>query len=464
MDAESEYAISNSSSMNSLSTINDTPCVSISEDDWIEITITIQELINEILEENIIRISNANIYKEITQAVVDVLYETLSHLISEDESIFDDIQELAEQMVEIEFERSDIPKRSLTMTLDVLDEQTLEMKEILHNQIQVLRDIPQPQQKSKEWYEFRYNLISASNLWKALGTEAQRNSLIYEKCKPLDIEKIEQSNGNVYGSMHWGVKYEPVTVQIYEDMYQTKVEEFGCIQHPKYSFIGASPDGINIDQTSNRFGRMLEIKNIVNREITGIPKTEYWVQTQIQMETCDLDLCDFVETRFNEYDETRFYEDSKHEYKGVILHFVEKPSFDENEVMIFKPAMPVYVYKPLSIENNKETIENWIKECKIEWAEKDHALFSVNYWYMEEFSCVLIQRNRPWFQNAVKHIEHTWETILKERIEGYEHRAAKKRVPKINILMDASSNAYISNIQSKNSVCLVKLDENGNSV
>ena len=175
---------------------------------------------------------------------------------------------------------------------------------------------------------------------------------------------------------------------------------------------------------------MLEIKNIVNREITGIPKTEYWVQTQIQMETCDLDLCDFVETRFNEYDETRFYEDSKHEYKGIILHFVEKPTFDENEVMIFKPAMPVYVYKPLSIENNKETIENWIKECKTEWAEKDHALFSVNYWYMEEFSCVLIQRNRPWFQNAVKHIEHTWETILKERVEGYEHRAAKKRVRK----------------------------------
>lgn len=461
MDAESEYAISNSSSMESLSSINDTHCVSISEDDWIEITITIQELINEILEENIIRISNANIYKEITEAVVDVLYETISHLFTEDVGIFDDIQELAEQMVEFEFERSDIPKRSLTMTLDVLDEQTLEMKDILHNQIQVLRDIPQPQQKSKEWYKFRYNLISASNLWKALGSEAQRNSIIYEKCKPLDIEKIEQSNGNVHGSMHWGVKYEPVTVQIYEDMYQTKIEEFGCIQHPKYSFIGASPDGINIDQASNRFGRMLEIKNIVNREITGIPKTEYWVQTQIQMETCDLDLCDFVETKFNEYDETRFYEDSKRDYKGVILHFIEKPSFDENEVMIFKPAMPVYVYKPLSIENNKETIENWIKECKIEWAEKDHALFSVNYWYMEEFSCVLIQRNRPWFQNAVKHIEHTWETILKERVEGYEHRAAKKRVPKINILMDASSNHYVSNIQPKSSICLIRLDEDG---
>ena len=83
---------------------------------------------------------------------------------------------------------------------------------------------------------------------------------------------------------------------------------------------------------------------------------------------------------------------------------------------------------------------------------------------MEEFSCVLIQRNRLWFQNAVKHIQHTWETILKERVEGYEHRAAKKRVPKINVLMDPSSNTYISNIQPKNGVCLVKLDEHGNNL
>ena len=97
-----------------------------------------------------------------------------------------------------------------------------------------------------------------------------------------------------------GVKYEPVTILIYEDMYKTKVEEFGCIQHPEYNFIGASPDGINIDETNNKFGKMLEIKNIVNREITGIPKTEYWIQTQIQMETCDLNECDFLETRFSE--------------------------------------------------------------------------------------------------------------------------------------------------------------------
>ena len=81
---------------------------------------------------------------------------------------------------------------------------------------------------------------------------------------------------------------------------------------------------------------------------------------------------------------------------------------------------------------------------------------------MEEFSCVLIERNRKWFENAVKHIEHTWETILKERVDGYEHRAAKKRVPKINVFMDASSDSYVTNIQKKQSACLIRLDEEGN--
>jgi hypothetical protein len=42
---------------------------------------------------------------------------------------------------------------------------------------------------------------------------------------------------------------------------------------------------------------MLEIKNVVSREITGIPKPEYYVQMQLQMEVCDLEECDFLETK-----------------------------------------------------------------------------------------------------------------------------------------------------------------------
>ena len=41
---------------------------------------------------------------------------------------------------------------------------------------------------------------------------------------------------------------------------------------------------------------MLEVKNPVSREITGMPKKAYWAQMEIQMEVWDLNECDFLET------------------------------------------------------------------------------------------------------------------------------------------------------------------------
>ena len=52
---------------------------------------------------------------------------------------------------------------------------------------------------------------------------------------------------------------------------------------------------------------------------------------------------------------------------------------------------------------------------------------------MEIISCVLVLRNKHWFNKINEQIKDTWSIIEKERVDGYEHRAAKKRaVPKIN--------------------------------
>ena len=88
--------------------------------------------------------------------------------------------ELIEQIVELELDNNTIPKRSLTITLNTYDNVNNETKDEINMKLEYLKSIPQPQQKSLEWYDFRYNLISASNLWKIFGTESQRNSLIYE--------------------------------------------------------------------------------------------------------------------------------------------------------------------------------------------------------------------------------------------------------------------------------------------
>jgi len=285
---------------------------------------------------------------------------------------------------------------------------TLPNTDRLTNHIAALRAIPQPAQKSQEWHEFRHGLMTASNIWKALASEAQRNSLIYEKCKPL------QTNNHSFGggSLQWGIRYEPITIEIYQRLYNTKVEDFGCIRHPTHHFIGASPDGINIDPESDRYGRMIEVKNIVNREITGIPKEEYWTQMQIQMETWDLDECDFIETRFCEYDDEQDYiADIDQEWKGVILEFQDLTSLAMYSEYILNPTDD-------SIQEMKHTMKT------------THAFYKATYWYLDEFSCVYVPRNRKWFQSVLPQLQTTWDTIVAERQSGYEHRASKKRAQK----------------------------------
>jgi hypothetical protein len=248
-------------------------------------------------------------------------------------------------------------------------------------------------------------------------------------------------------------------------MYQTKIGDFGCIPHKNYHFIGASPDGINIDTNNiEKYGRMIEIKNIFNREITGVPKQEYWIQTQIQMETCDLDECDFVETRIKEFENSNaFYEDSTHEYKGVILYFVHRMNMtNQTNLSVNEMNTPVYKYMPLeiSLTNNKEEIDRWISQTK-EQNSEDQLLFNTIYWYMDELSCVLIKRNPQWFESAVPKIKELWDIVLKERVEGYSHRAAKKKTkPEIVVQTNpdvTDTTHIIKNLPLSNHICLVKL-------
>jgi putative phage-type endonuclease len=237
-------------------------------------------------------------------------------------------------------------------------------------QLTLLRSKPQPAQRTPEWYQFRHNLITASNAYKAFDSQATKNQLIYEKCQPLtsvqssnvniDSELVEEVKMvNVNSTLHWGQKYEPLSVKVYEHIYETGVEDFGCIQDEEYAFLGASPDGINTDINSTRYGRMLEIKNIVNREIDGIPKKEYWIQMQLQMKVCDLDECDFLETRFTEYADQEAYNsdinpDEIHDnYDGKqFVNACLSSDLKRKGIIIYfhtKEGKPYYLYKPLDM-------------------------------------------------------------------------------------------------------------------
>ena len=283
--------------------------------------------------------------------------------------------------------------------------------------IEYLRTRPQPPQRTDAWYKFRHNLITASNAYKAFESQSSINQLIYEKCQPLKSAETDSlSFVNVKSPFHWGQKYEPVSVLLYEQMFKTKIEDFGCIQHDKYYFIGASPDGINVDPSSPLYGRMLEIKNVVSREITGIPKKEYAIQMQLQMEVCNLDECDFLETKFVEFgSETEFYNDvSDTKAKGVIVYFV-------------RDGKPFYVYKPLHIVSRGD-IESWEQETMEKYS--DLVWIQNIYWRLDVLSCIVVKRDKFWFESHVGQLEKVWKIIEEERVTGFSHRAPNKRIVK----------------------------------
>ena len=77
---------------------------------------------------------------------------------------------------------------------------------------------------------------------------------------------------------------------------------------------------------------------------------------------------------------------------------------------------------------SEENYNTWYDNCL---EEKSHLSWIKNiYWKLDVISCVLVLRNKKWF-NAVKDkFIDIWETIIREKKTGYEHRKPKKRVKK----------------------------------
>ena len=165
---------------------------------------------------------------------------------------------------------------------------------------------------------------------------------------------------------------------------------------------------------------------------------------QLQMETCDFNDCDFLETRFVEYDSYSSFKDDgdfltsvKGEMKGVIMYFSSKE------------GKPIYIYKPLNmVEEYYES--TWEQEQMEKQGSLGLSWIKNIYWRLDEASCVLVLRNRKWFHDNISKLAEVWDIILSERQTGYEHRAPAKRAKK-----DAQD-AQDAEIEE---VCLLSIDK-----
>ncbi len=306
----------------------------------------------------------------------------LSEMLYHVKSVMDEIEELPEEVY----------VQSLLLCTRGRTSYVLPPLENVTETIEYLRSIPQPDQRSLEWHSMRHKLITASIAYKALGTEASIRELVKSKQQPYTT----MEDTNFEGPRHWGVKYEPLSIQYYEYTYQTEIGEFGCILHPNYTFLAASPDGINIKESSPLYGRMLEIKNPFSRVITGNPKKAYWTQCQLQMEVCNLNSCDFLETRFTEYESEEafradgtFQQSADGKCKGVFLQvFHDKVS---------------YLYPPFQC--SEEEFTTWSSD-KI-----DDSWINTIYWKLDDVSVTLIGRQQEWFNRIVPQLKKVHDQI-----------------------------------------------------
>jgi len=172
------------------------------------------------------------------------------------------------------------------------------------------------------------------------------------------------------------------------------------------------------------------------------------------MEVCDLDECDFLETKFVEYPDRLAYEEDTLENqtditiskdnktKGIIIHFHNKD------------GTPFYLYKPLELTNITD-IKQW-QENAIDTYQShpyNHTFVQFIYWKLEKVSCVLVLRNKKWFKDNIKDLQDIWSIIEKERVSGYEHRAPNRKVKKENITN------YFVPTSGSGSGCLLKINK-----
>jgi putative phage-type endonuclease len=276
-------------------------------------------------------------------------------------------------------------------------------------QVKRLELMPQPEQRSPEWYEMRHSMLSASDWGSILGMSKYgggKNQVLVKKCCD-DVPFFTNA------AMQWGIKYEAVAIQIYEHRNQTKVIEFGCIRHPTISHLGASPDGITAD------GVMVEIKCPSSREIDGIIPEGYYCQVQGQLEVCELDRCDFLECKLFEYESEEDYLDDadksgNHFYcryggeKGVVANFYDQ-----------KGDKKYYEYSPVGILGDE--LVAWKAGILEKYRNEKRYIFQeFTYWFLERVSCIPIYRNQEWFYKASKELAEFWGQVVYYRSVGPE--------------------------------------------
>ena len=149
----------------------------LSEEDEVDLYEMCFSLIHEFMEENPTIISDPHfeeLLEENINELVHKMFDGSLYYTEESEEEIDEIITICKR----DFFEFIIPPRSYKSSI-IINKPNIEK---IACQINILRQKPQPTQRTAEWYADRFNLITASNAYKIFESDAMRNQLIYEKC------------------------------------------------------------------------------------------------------------------------------------------------------------------------------------------------------------------------------------------------------------------------------------------
>lgn len=298
--------------------------------------------------------------------------------------------------------------------------------------VEILNNKPKQVQGTQEWLRKRQTCLTASNITNIINNR-NLDYILLDKC---GYDKLTFASGP---AIRHGKKFEDVAVLIYENRTGLKLySDYGCIPHEDFSFIAASPDGID------ELGNVVEIKCVYSRQLTGLPKEDYYDQMQLQMEVFGLNKCFFLECELREYLTYKDYKkDVYTDANGNVNETKTSQNMEKGVIVMISSnneKNPLrYIYPPHLKMNHKEA-KQWGKDQKalLKKTDPDKKTWTsceTIYWKLTDISCIAVYKDQNWIYRNLTNFHQFWKKVTKYKenkqlynqfVEEYERKKQQK--------------------------------------
>jgi putative phage-type endonuclease len=239
----------------------------------------------------------------------------------------------------------------------------------------VLRMYGANDQRTEAWHAKRSEMITASEVYGVFGSESARREVMMRKLEPKP-----PGEGNAVPALLWGTRFEPVAKKIYEERTKCTITDVSCVQHPRYAFLGASPDGLIVPNSDDpkRYGRLVEFKCPISRAMKAEIPPGYIHQMQMQMECTGIDECEYVEFRFKQVNYSEWVRST--EQKGMFT-----------------------VYEDGKVVYDKDIYEDTTQ---------------VIYWLLNSIKEDFVPKDPEWLPKHLEGLTQFWNEVLEHRKQG----------------------------------------------